>query len=291
MYEKVNWHNKVTTSVNFIVSFKFTSATIFSEFSKMNLNSQRLEHIKRGESVFEAILHFGGKASFPELVKRIANSVSQPEDVVRTDVKNVLRAAVINGYLVRHGKDYLLSRSCRTYHTDSRNRITKPSSGRKSENVAATSTFRYPTWWSRFWNRFVVFKQNQESCFAQGSEEQSSDGFERNNLDIGMERDTPLLCTPSAEAAVPLIELKATVFDDSPSVSLQEIQAIEPNSISSVHTKEPGSEVSLESVLTDSRPNLQPKELANVSLHSVAPVIDSNVLWTNNELKEDGSID
>lgn len=252
----------------------------------LNLNSQRLENLKNGESVFEAILHLGGKATFSELVKRIANSVSQPEDAVQSEVKQVLRAAVLNGYLVRHGKNYLLSRSCRTMYTDSTNRKTKSSSSEKKiedNGIASSSNFRFPIWWSRFWSRFVVVKEKNESCAAQSPEEE--------NLNCN-EPDSEL---PHKNVSIvdPLNELETNVLEDTPSVSLQETQenksqvnkrrahkrrADKPQAISTEPLEELETDGQFESILTDSQPNAR-------------SVVNPNFDYFNNELKDDNWID
>lgn len=256
----------------------------------LNLNSQRLEHLKNGESVFEALLRLGGKATFSELVKRIANSVSQPEDTVQSEVKQVLRAAVLNGYLVRHGKNYLLSRSCRTMYTDSPNRKTKASSNEKKiedDGVASSSNFRFPIWWSRFWSRFVVVKEKNESCSAQSPEEE--------NLNCN-EPDSELP-HKNVEMAVPLNELETNVLEDTPSVSLQETEENKPQvnkrlahkrranksqAISTVPLEELETDGPFESILTDSQPNARP---------NARSVVNPNFDCFNNELKDDNWID
>lgn len=131
---------------------------------ELNLNSQHLKHIKSGESVFDALRRLGGRASSKELVKQIATSLNEPEEAVQSDVKHVLRAAVVNGYIVRHGKNYLLSRSCRLLCTDGKCHSNKTSS-KKKETMGSSSTF--PTWWNRFWYRFVAFKKSDDSSSAE----------------------------------------------------------------------------------------------------------------------------
>lgn len=260
----------------------------------LKLNLKRLEHIKNGEIVFEALLHLGGKATFSELVERITNSVSQPEDVVQSEVKQVLRAAVINGYLVRHGKIYVLSRSCRTMYTDSPNSKIKPSSSEKKieeGGVASASNFRFPIWWSRFWNRFVVFKERNESCSAESPEKETLNGNEPDSERECLRSTDADISHKSVSMAVPLNDLEANVFDDSTSVSLQETQENKPQPISSGPLEELETDGPFESILTDSRPNARRKELASVSLHAVASVVNPNFVWTSNELKDDNWID
>lgn len=264
-----------------------------------NLNSQRLENIKNGESVFEALLHLGGKATFSDLLKRIARSVSQPEDVIRPEVKTVLRASVMNGYLVRHGKNYLLSRSCRTLYTDS------SSSGKREEFVEESSfrTFGFPIWWNRFWNRFVVCKEKDSARNAKENplncnEPHSSCSSELNDLESVLEleteaesnqADTPKDIIETTDyASDSLNTIEENVVGNCDSISPPETEANEPKSNSLFTIAEPNeTETKFESIFTDGRPVARRKELETISArHSIVHVHCNNCFCIDEKINQ-----
>lgn len=229
---------------------------------ELNLNLQRLKHIKSGESVYDALLHLGGKATTTQLVKKIAKSLNEPEEFVRSDVKKVLRAAVINGYLVRHGAKYLLSRSSRTVHTDSGKRQLNSTS---SLNKKETRYNTFPTWWNRFWNRFVTFRNQDSPPDSNISvEEQSSynDLHTTGTAEINkLEQDTLIDSITStetdvsqgsmslnSESSTPSNESGRNVVSDLVS-TISETEQNEP--ISSIPVKEHESDVSFKSIYSD----------------------------------------
>lgn len=222
----------------------------------LKLNSKRLEHIKSGESVFEALTHLGGKASSSEIVKRIANSISQPEHIIEPEVKQVLRSAVVNGYLIRHGKNYLLSRSCRTLYTDSGNRRINSSACGKKKGDAKHSSFRtfgFPIWWQRFWNRFVVSKESNDESGSEQSTEQNplncseplssvevSDLAPEREAEAHYQPSTPTSDIPKNILSVAESSVTQNKSEESGSlISLHETEVNKPKSISEVSIEEP----------------------------------------------------
>lgn len=265
-------------------------------------NSHRLKHIKDGESVFEALLQLGGKASFPEVVEKIAKSISQPEHIIKSDVKQVLRTSVMNGYLVRHGKDYLLSRSCRTWYTCDSAKRSSPSSEKKKEDVGTTAstTFGFPFWWNRFWNRYVSFKGKDQSCSSLSSAERQLDdnepinatstdkGVSISSIQTDHQKNTLLM----TECSVPSNEFSG----NSASIMLQETEADqeanETESISKMPITKPACNVSSESFATDGGPKSKCRKLKlNSSNDSIAPGNDLNFYWINDEFKEENWMD
>lgn len=256
----------------------------------LKLNSKRLEHIKSGESVFEALSNLGGKASSSEIVKRIANSVSQPEHVIQPEVKQVLRCAVVNGFLIRHGRNYLLSRSCRTLYTDSGNRRIKSSAHRKKKvdaQASSFSTFGFPIWWQRFWNRFIVSNESKDGAPSEQSTEpnplncnESLSSTELNDLVPSLVREAESLSEPTtptpntismADASVPVNKSEENVLQNYPLMSLDEKEANEPKSMSEVPIEEPAG--SGESKIS-------------VPVHSIESVNDSNICCIDDGSKE-----
>lgn len=268
---------------------------------KFNLNSKRFEHIKNVESVFETLIHLGGKATSSEIVRQMAKLVGQPEDVVHSEVKHVLRVAVVNGYLVRCGKNYLLSRSCRTFCTDS-------SSTEKKEGEASSfTTFGFPIWWNRFWNRFVASKEKKESLAAQSTNENSlhcnephsTCSTELNDPESGLEQETEEASTqadissknifPATDSPVVLNISEENVSTNGPTTSPHEMDAIEHMSSSLMSNIDESNETEVfESMLTDSQPIAKFKELrTNYLCHSIERVDDSNSFVVDDELDQD----
>lgn len=237
-----------------------------------NSNQQRLKH---SESVFEALLHLGGKATFSELVTQIAESVRRPESAVESDVKQVLRAAVLNGYLVRHGKNYLISRSCRTMCTDSVNRNSSTSKTQEEEDVKERNftTFGFPLWWNRFWNRFVVSKernqmrsdQNTDGCLVTESVQESDSDTHENTIAKKSSSDS----INKPEEIAPIQEAEENQCTD----GLKEEEAFS-------------------SVSTDSKPltakyNKEVKESDSNDSIEDGDGNDSDFFWLNDEFKND----
>lgn len=247
-----------------------------------NTNQQRLKH---GESVFDALLHLGGKATFSELVKRIAESVKKPENDVESDVKHVLRAAVMNGYLIRHGRHYLVSRSCRTMCTDSRNRkVGSSTSGTNEDDVKESSftTFGFPLWWNRFWNRFVVSKErNEMRCDRNTDENLTNESTE--------ESDTTANTIAKTDSSVSVNKSEENVSDHCVTDSVHETeqnQSSEEEEVTAVNL--------FGSISTDSKPTTvrNDKDIRDeISNHSNESVGGSDFFWINDESTDDSWMD
>lgn len=241
-------------------------------------NQQRFKH---SESVFEALLHLGGKATHAELVKRIAESVGKPEDAIESEVKHVLRAAVLNGYLVRHGKNYLISRSCRTMCTDSRNSTTDGTRN-EDEKESSFTVFGFPLWWNRFWNRFVVSKERSQLRCAQNRKE----GLITEPVQETDTHENTILNKDSSDSN----ESKEIVSDNCAASSLIVHETVENQS-----TEELKEEIVFETVSTDSKPTHArcDKDLKAASdlNNSNEAVNGSDFFWLNDESKNDSWMD
>lgn len=255
---------------------------------ELNLNSQRLKHIKRGESVFEALQHLGGKASSKELVQQIASSLNESEEAVQSDVKQVLRAAVVNGYIVRHGKNYLLSRSCRSLHTDSgKSRYNATSSKKKKADVRTNSISTFPNWWNRFWHRFVTVKNRDDDSSAE-QQISSNDVRKTHSTELNkFDTETSMNLNPSDQIdAAQTNESKDNNFVSS--ILLQEADSKISKPESSVPIQECESKILLEPITSDT----PTKELEhNISFHSIPSIESKHFLVSEMLNQSDYQID
>lgn len=68
------------------------------------------ESIKyNGQAVMSVLTHLGDAATADKICDEIVYMSNQPKDVVEPEVKRILRRGVNNGFLVKFGKNYLLS--------------------------------------------------------------------------------------------------------------------------------------------------------------------------------------
>lgn len=78
---------------------------------EQNLNEFTDEQYKKfnGQCVMSVLNSMGDVASADQICDRISCLMHQPKELIKTEVKSVLRRGVTNGFLVRFGKNYLLS--------------------------------------------------------------------------------------------------------------------------------------------------------------------------------------
>lgn len=81
-----------------------------------------------GQSVMLALETMGGSASVDDLTRHIGILIDQTEDLVKPEVKKVLRRGITNGFLQRRGKNYFLYNQNNAFEVDS-----KPKRKRKVE--------------------------------------------------------------------------------------------------------------------------------------------------------------
>lgn len=72
-----------------------------------------------GQSIMLALENMGGSATADDLAEHIGVSIDQPQDIVKAEVRQVLRRGISNGFFHRRGKKYFLFNG-ETYETDSR---------------------------------------------------------------------------------------------------------------------------------------------------------------------------
>lgn len=87
-----------------------------------------------GQVVMKAIESMGYQATANKLAKSIAAATNQSEEVVLEPVKEVLKYAVANGFLVARGKSYALPGVGFSIQMDGRRRV-----ARKPRNVMKKS--------------------------------------------------------------------------------------------------------------------------------------------------------
>lgn len=246
-----------------------------------NVNSP-LKHTKHGESVFEALLDLGGKATFSELLRHISRTVKQPEGVIQAEVKYVLRASVLNGYVVRHGKNYLISRSCRTWHTDSGS--TNSRKNEENGNETSFRTFGFPFWWNRFWNRFIVVKGKDRSS----SYRKQNDNFLTCDSSDLNHMETILKVKTEDDFSVNVILKSDSTVSTEGKEEIQEIQG-EPEFNSSIPEEDEKCDSFIDSFVTEIDAKVNPKEelKVNDSSHSIESVKDfdedTELFWTIDE--------
>lgn len=82
-----------------------------------------------GQSVMLALESMGGSATVDDLTKHIGVLIEQSDDLVKPEVKKVLRRGITNGFLQRRGKNYFLFNQSNAYEVDS-----KPKRKRKADS-------------------------------------------------------------------------------------------------------------------------------------------------------------
>lgn len=78
-----------------------------------------------GQVVMKTIESMGYQATANKLAKSIAAATNQSEEVVLEPVKEVLKYAVANGFLVTRGKSYSLPGIAFSIQTDGRRRVAR----------------------------------------------------------------------------------------------------------------------------------------------------------------------
>lgn len=79
------------------------------------MNSKFIEYSEEesikynGQAVMSVLTHLGDAATADKICDEIVHMSNQPKDVVEPEVKRILRRGVNNGFLVKFGKNYLLS--------------------------------------------------------------------------------------------------------------------------------------------------------------------------------------
>lgn len=94
---------------------------------KMDLTEYTPQQYRKynGQAVMKAIESMGYQATANKIAKAIGTAIKQPEEVVLEQVKEVLKFAVANGFLVTRGKSYLLPGVAFSIQTDGRRRVAR----------------------------------------------------------------------------------------------------------------------------------------------------------------------
>lgn len=254
------------------------------------MNFNNLKHVRKGESVFDALLQLGGTATYPELLSQISKSTRKPENVIELEVKQVLRTSVVNGYLERQGKSYVLSRSCRTWCTDSSGSSkTSGIIGRTKRNDVrkdgtSFTTFGFPKWWNRFWNRLVVVKEKKDDdCTTQGTDQNISNSKDDSSTEINVVEPHLRADQKSTSNNTSTRDLSVTIGKSAEIVAKNLLNGVSQSETQSVPCKDTNDLVEI--VVTDSNPTMKSKnELKlSASLHSIISINDSTSDLSRNE--------
>lgn len=101
---------------------------------EQNLNSEKDCRMYNGLTVMTILTKLGQAATAEKICDEIVHMTDQPKDVVEPEVRSILRRGITNGFLVRFGKNYLLS---------GQNDVVQVDSKRKSyRNIGKRSTQR-----------------------------------------------------------------------------------------------------------------------------------------------------
>lgn len=126
-----------------------------------------------GHSVFKALNAIGNEASADELASFISKDIGKRQEAILPEVKQVLRRAISNGFLLRKGKLYSFIGD--DMHIDSAQRRRTHSSGRKAGATKRASSSKY-----------VEEEESEEDGSEEGSEDDGSeqdDDFEEMETD------------------------------------------------------------------------------------------------------------
>lgn len=93
--------------------------------SKLSEYSEEESRKLNGQTVMAVLSHLGDAGTADKICNQIAGMVNERKDVVEPEVKRILRRGVSNGFLVKFGKNYLLSGKDDTVEVDSKRRAYK----------------------------------------------------------------------------------------------------------------------------------------------------------------------
>lgn len=77
--------------------------------SKLNKYSEEESRKYNGQTVMSVLAHLGAAATAEKICDEIVYMIEQPKEVVEPEVRRILRRGITNGFLVKFGKNYLLS--------------------------------------------------------------------------------------------------------------------------------------------------------------------------------------
>lgn len=86
----------------------------------LNFNSEKDSRIYNGLTVMTILTKLGNAATAENISEEISRITDQPMDVIEPEVKSILRRGISNGFLVKFGKNYLLSGQDQVVQVDSK---------------------------------------------------------------------------------------------------------------------------------------------------------------------------
>lgn len=104
-----------------------------------------------GQTVLSVLARLGDVATAEKICDEIVSMNNQPKEIVEPEVKRILRRGIINGFLVKFGKNYLLSgqnntiESRRTNYKDIGKRTSQRKSNIKSVGESIDCEFEIAT--------------------------------------------------------------------------------------------------------------------------------------------------
>lgn len=93
--------------------------------TKLDKYSEEESRKYNGQTVMAVLAHLGDAATADKICEEIVYAIDQPKDVVEPEVRRILRRGVTNGFLVKFGKNYLLSGDGNTIDVDSKRKAYK----------------------------------------------------------------------------------------------------------------------------------------------------------------------
>lgn len=88
--------------------------------SKFNEYSEEENRMNNGHIVMSVLANLGDAASAEKICDEIVYMSDQPREIIEPEVKRILRRGISNGFLVKFGKNYLLSGEYKAVEVDSK---------------------------------------------------------------------------------------------------------------------------------------------------------------------------